>query len=102
MFLIDFFLLFCFFLLIGLELEKDADDEAKAQMTQNTQRDLGPGDEHRDDATSHYVTEEPKEDTEKDKEENKSADMRELEELPTSHAETGAETTPMNYFFPLI
>ncbi|XP_019207980.1 protein IWS1 homolog [Oreochromis niloticus] len=75
----------------GPELEKEADDEAKAQMTQNTQSDLSPDDEHRDDITSLYATGEPKENTETNKEENKSADMREPEEPPTSHAETDSE-----------
>lgn len=92
--------MFWFFLLIGLELEKEADDEAKAQMTHSTPRHLSPSDDHREDTTSHYVTGEPKEDTEKDKEENKSAGMREKEELPTSPVLKGAKTTPMNYFSP--
>lgn len=69
-------------------------------MTHSTPRHLSPSDDHREDTTSHYVTGEPKEDTEKDKEENKSAGMREKEELPTSPVLKGAKTTPMNYFSP--
>lgn len=77
--------------------EEMEDKEAKFASESLTQiiPNKGPAEEQKEDVISDQDTEE----TIEENEDKKSDGTRKKEELPTSPAQTGAEPTPMNYFF---